>query len=203
MENVELLGHASIKLTGDKVVYIDPFQLQGGEPADIILITHSHQDHCSIEDVTKIIKEDTAIITVADCQSKLSKLQKPITLVEPGNELIVKGVKINVVPAYNTDKDFHPKENQWVGFVIEMNQQHYYHAGDTDVIPEMSELGKIDVAFLPVGGTYTMNAEQAAKAANLIKAKISVPMHYGAIVGDTNDAEKFKELVQGNVEILN
>lgn len=202
MENVEWLGHASIKLTGEKIIYIDPWKIKGDEKADIILITHEHYDHCSAEDIVKILKNDTAIITVADCQSKLMKLNRPISLVEPGKKLNVKGVVIETVPAYNINKSFHPKENGWVGYIINMNSKRYYHAGDTDFIPEMASLRNIDVAFLPIGGTYTMDVKEAAKAANTIKAKITAPMHFGDIVGSRSDAEKFKGLVQGRVEIL-
>ena len=203
MENIKWLGHASIKITGEKVVYIDPYQINEEEKADIVLITHSHYDHCSPEDIQKILKEDTVILTVPDSQSKLVRLEIPLTLVKPGDKLNVKGVKIEVVSAYNIGKQFHPKENSWVGYVVEMNNKRYYHAGDTDLIPEMSQLKNIDVAFLPVGGTYTMNAEEAAQAANTIKAKITVPIHYGNIVGSKQDAEKLKSLVQGEVIILN
>lgn len=202
IQDVKWLGHAGIKITGDKVVYMDPYKIKGDEPADIILITHEHYDHCSPDDVAKILKNDTAIITVADCQSKLNKLDSPMTLVKPGDRLKVKGIRIEVTPAYNIDKQFHPKENSWVGFVVEMNGKRYYHAGDTDFIPEMAQLKNIDVAFLPIGGTYTMDAAKAANAANTIKAKITVPIHYGSIVGSREDAERFKRLVNGEVIIF-
>lgn len=194
MQDFRVLGHASVKITGQKVIYIDPFQIKDSEKADIILVTHDHYDHCSQEDIKKILKQDTVIITVADCQSKLARLERPLTLVKPGDKLNVNGVVIEVVPAYNIVKRFHAKENQWVGYVVNANKKRYYHAGDTDFIPEMAQLKNIDVAFLPIGGTYTMNPEEAAKAANAIKAKITVPIHYGGVIGTREDAEKFKKL---------
>lgn len=201
--NVEWLGHASFVFKNDKVVYIDPFKIKGGEKADLILITHEHYDHCSIEDLNKIVKSETIIITVPDCQSKLSNLRiANITLVRPGNKINIKGTMIEVVPAYNTNKKFHPKANEWVGYIITINGKRVYHAGDTDYIPEMKNLKDIDIALVPVSGTYVMTAEEAAKAVNEFKPKIAIPMHYGSIVGQSSDAEKFRSLAKVKVEIL-
>lgn len=202
IENIKWLGHASFRLTGEKTVYIDPWKIKGGDKADIILITHEHYDHCSPEDVAKITKNDTVIVAVADCQSKLLKLDREIRLVEPGKKLNIRGVLVEAVPAYNINKRFHPKDNQWVGYVVTINGKRIYHAGDTDLIPEMSQLKGIDVALLPVGGTYTMNADEAAKAAEIIRPKVAVPMHVGDIVGTKKDIERFKSLSKVPVEVL-
>jgi len=202
VENIKWLGHASFKLTGEKIIYIDPWKIKGGEKADIVLITHEHYDHCSPEDIARIVKEDTVIVTVADCQSKVLKSNKEIKLVEPGTKVNVKGIQIEAVPAYNTNKQYHLKENQWVGFIVTINGKRIYHAGDTDFIPEMSQLKNIDVALLPIGGTYTMNAQEAAQAANTIKPKVAVPMHVGDIVGSRADIEKFKSLTRVPVTVL-
>ncbi|MBU1201150.1 MAG: MBL fold metallo-hydrolase [Nanoarchaeota archaeon] len=204
------LAHDGFKIKADKVVYIDPFKLESeSEKADLVLITHEHYDHCSIDDVKKVSNQNTIIITVADCQSKLSGLDvKNITLVEPGNKVRLLGLEIEVVPAYNVDKfrspgiPFHSKENNWVGFIITVNDKRIYHAGDTDKIPEMSDLKDIDVALLPVSGTYVMTATEAAQACKLINPKLAIPMHYGSIVGTTTDAETFKRLAPCRVEIL-
>ena len=193
LENIELLKHDSVKIKNNVVIYIDPFKIEEGEKADLILVTHQHYDHCSREDIAKLQKNDTVIVTVADCQSKLNN-SIHVKLVKPGDVVEVKGVKIEAVPAYNIGKPFHPKENAWVGFVVEVDGKRIYHAGDTDLIPEMSRLKGIDIALLPVSGTYVMTAEEAAKAASIIKPGVSVPMHYGEIVGSKSDAEKFKEL---------
>lgn len=200
---IEWLGHAGFKIKTDKVVYIDPFQLQSAEPADIILISHGHYDHCSVADIRKVSNPNTLIFTTPDCSSKLTDIDvKNITLVKPGDKLNVNGIKLELVPAYNIGKQFHPKENGWVGFILEINGKRIYHAGDTDATPEMEALQNIDVAMVPVGGTYTMTAEEAANAVNAFKPRIAIPMHYGSIVGTAEDAGKFKELCKCQVEIL-
>ncbi|MBN2052101.1 MBL fold metallo-hydrolase [Candidatus Woesearchaeota archaeon] len=204
--NIELLNHASVKIKDKKIIYIDPFELSQGtslEKADIVLITHEHYDHCSPKDVAKISNENTIIITVADCQSKLSGLKiKGIALIEPGKSIMADGVKITAVPAYNVNKAFHPKQNDWVGFIVEMDGVRVYHAGDSDLIPEMKNI-ETDIALLPVGGTYTMNAREAAQATKTFKrCKIAIPMHYGTIVGTASDAETFKNNAGCEVKIL-
>jgi len=205
--DIELLKHASVKIKNRKVIYIDPFELiEGGkglEKADVILITHEHYDHCSPKDIEKIVKPETIIITVADCQSKLNHLNvKGIALIEPGKTISLGDEKVTAVPAYNINKSFHQKENHWVGFIIEMDGVRVYHAGDTDLIPEMKSID-VDIALLPVGGTYTMNAKEAAQATKTFKrCKIAIPIHYGSIVGSGSDAETFKQNAGCEVKIL-
>lgn len=138
------------------------------------------------------------IVTVADCADKF---RGDVRIMKPGDSLKIEGVAIEAVPAYNTDKPNHPKVNGWVGFIIEMGGSRIYHAGDTDLIPEMDEI-KADIALLPVGGTYTMTAEEAAQAAERINPQVAIPMHYGEIVGSRADAEKFKRLCSCEVRIL-
>jgi len=203
--DIELLNHASVKIKDKKTIYIDPFELSGPglDKADIVLITHEHYDHCSPKDVAKISTENTIVITVADCQSKLSGLKiKGIALIEPGKSINVDNVKITAVPAYNVNKHFHPKENDWVGFIVEMDGIRVYHSGDTDLIPEMKNID-VDIALLPVGGTYTMNGKEAAQATKTFKrCKIAIPMHYGTVVGTGSDAETFKNNAGCEVKIL-
>lgn len=203
---IELLNHASVRIKNKKTIYIDPFELIGDhdlEKADIILITHPHYDHCSPRDIEKISNENTLIITVPDAQSKLSNLKvKGITVIEPGKTIKINNEKVSAVPAYNIKKQFHPKDNDWVGFIVEMNGVRIYHAGDTDLIPEMKNI-ETDIALLPVGGTYTMNATEAAEATRAFKkCKIAIPIHYGAIIGTGSDAETFKEKAACEVKIL-
>ncbi|MFQ6001401.1 MAG: MBL fold metallo-hydrolase [Anaerolineae bacterium] len=198
IEKISWLGHASFKIEDDKVVYIDPWKLGRAESADIILVTHSHYDHCSPQDVARLQKEGTVIITVADCAGKF---RGDVRVLKPGDSLKIDRVTIEAVPAYNTDKPNHPKAAGWVGFIIEMGGSRIYHAGDTDLIPEMDEI-KADIALLPVGGTYTMTAEEAAQAAERINPQVAIPMHYGEIVGSRADAEKFKRLCSCEVRIL-
>jgi L-ascorbate metabolism protein UlaG (beta-lactamase superfamily) len=208
------LGHSGFLIKNSKVIYIDPYQIKdNSEKADLIFITHSHQDHCSIADMQKIVQDGTRIIMPADCQSKITKFTVSIKMeiVEPGQELSLGEIKVSVLPAYNLDKHFHSKEELWVGYLIKMEDVLIYHAGDSDFIPEMQKLtgykqpGKEFVALLPVGGRFTMSAEEAAEAAKLIKPSLAIPMHWGSIVGGEEDAKEFKELCEENnirVEIL-
>jgi len=203
--NIELkwLGHAGFLIKNSRVIYIDPYNIKSGlEKADLILITHSHYDHCSVADLDKIVKKGTTIVIPADCQSKITKFKVPVhmEIVEPGHELNLGKVKIDIFPAYNKDKPFHPKDEGWVGYLLKMNNVLIYHAGDTDEIPEMQKLtghggnGKDFIALLPVGGRFTMTAEEAADAAQLIKPSLAIPMHYASIVGSDEDAQEFCKL---------
>ncbi len=197
LEKIKWLGHASFKITGEKLIYIDPWKLKDKEPADIILITHSHYDHFSPGDIEMVKKDGTVFITISEVARKLKGALKTV---KAGDKLTVEGIDIEVVPAYNIDKPYHPK-GEGIGFIITVGGERIYHAGDTDLIPEMDTI-TTDVALLPVGGTYTMDAEEAAKAANKIKPRVAIPMHYGTIVGSEKDAERFKELCDLEVAIL-
>lgn len=197
VKKITWLGHDAIRLEGSTVVYFDPYQIGTTRPADLILVSHDHFDHCSPEDVEKIQKSDTTIVTDA---SSAEKLKGDVRVVAPGDRLQVKGVQIEVLPAYNTNKEFHPKAAAMLAFVVTLDGVRYYHAGDTDFIPEMKNL-TVDVAFLPVSGTYVMTAEEAVEAAKAIKPKLAIPMHYGAIVGSEDDAVRFKEALKGQVEV--
>lgn len=194
---ISWLGHAGFRIKDkNNVIYIDPFQLPNenyeNEKADIIFITHSHYDHCSIEDIKKIMKSDSLVICTSDVQSKIRKVGDNIQvkIIEPGMSFKISGINVKTVNAYNIGKSFHPKNNYWVGYIIEINGSKIYHAGDTDVIPEMNII-KSNIILLPVGGTYTMNSYEAAKAAEIIKPEIAIPMHWGSIIGSRKDAEVF------------
>ncbi len=212
--NLEWLGHAGFLIKNSRVIYIDPYNIKDGLPkADIVLITHSHYDHCSMEDLQKIVQDGTRIFIPADCQSKIVRFDLDIrmTILEPGQEINLNEVRICAFPAYNLDKSFHPKQEAWIGYLIKMDDLIIYHAGDTDKIEEMQKLtgykqpGKEFIALLPVGGRFTMNAEEAAEAAKVIKPTIAIPMHYGSIVGSKEDAEEFKDICKEsgiNVNVL-
>jgi L-ascorbate metabolism protein UlaG (beta-lactamase superfamily) len=198
-EKIKWLGHASFRIDGSQsVVYIDPWKLKSAVPADVICITHSHFDHLSEEDVAKIRKATTVIIGPPDCQAGFGAAFKAVT---PGGSHTVGDVKVEAVPAYNTDKDFHPKSNNWVGYILTVDGVRVYHTGDTDIIPEMGGL-QVDVALLPVGGTYTMTVNQAASAVAKIRPKVAVPMHCGDIVGTLKDRETFQSHSEVPVVIL-
>lgn len=198
IENIHWLGHDTFKITGEKIIYTDPYEIKENDPADIILITHDHYDHCSLDDVKKIQGPNTVIVTTEDCAKKLSG---DIRIMKSGDAISVDGINIEAVPAYNTNKDFHTKDRGWIGFIFTVDGRRIYLAGDTDRIPEMKDF-RADIALLPVSGTYVMTAEEAVEAALDIQPKIAIPMHYGAIVGDRNDAEKFAEKLTGKIVVV-
>ena len=180
-------------------IYIDPSKIGEGRPsADLILITHAHGDHCSPADIKRIYKADTVIVSSSPVAKILSF---PVRVVKPGDRLRMKGVTIEVLYAYNIHNPFHPKSNDILGYLFETDGTRIYHAGDTDHIPEMKDI-KADIAMLPIGGTFTMNAKAASEAANVIKPKIAIPMHWGGGLGSKKDAEEFKKLCIGEVQIL-
>lgn len=202
---VEVLCHSSIKITEDKIIYIDPFKVNTNyNDADYIFCTHSHYDHFSPEDIEKVKKDDTILIIPKDIMNEAVKLfeKEKIFIVEPEKQYNINGLRFVTTYAYNINKEFHPKENRWVGYIIEINNKKYYIAGDTDNIEEIQNI-ECDIALIPIGGTYTMNYIEAAELANKLKAKEVIPTHYGSIVGDKQDALKFKELVKNkSVKIL-
>lgn len=207
--NVHWLGHDSFVLAGSKTVIIDPFKAQGNFKADVLLISHEHSDHLSEDDIKRFTNPGTTIVAPNICESALKKFPNDKKFVMPGTKTEVKGLTIETIPAYNLNKFrepgkvFHPKADGRVGYIITLDKVRFYHAGDSDATPEMKAVD-VDVAFLPVSGTYVMTAPEAADAAKVMKAKVVVPMHWGAIVGSKADAESFKRLVAGTrtVEIL-
>ena len=197
LDKISWLGHSSIKIKTDKIIYIDPWKIKDEEKADLVLISHNHGDHLSPSDVRKIQKNDTVIITTGDCASQL---QGDIRIVKPGDVINAHGVTVAATPSYNLSKSFHPKASGWIGFVITVEGKRIYYAGDTDFVPEMRDI-KADMMIMPVGGTYTMTAEEAAQAVNFVKPKVAIPIHWGDIVGSATDAAKFKKLCQVLVTI--
>lgn len=198
LRNVRWLGHASVVVGGTKTVYVDPWEVSATDPADVILITHDHYDHLSLPDIDKLARADTAIVGPAMCREKLGSR---LTVIEPGAGLTVHGVDVEALPAYNPKKQFHPPSYGGLGFVFTVDDVRYYHTGDTDRIHEMGTV-RADVAFLPVGGKYTMDAAEAAEVPTLVRARVAVPMHYGKIVGEQADAQKFARLCKVPVVIL-
>ncbi len=208
-ENLNWIGHASFYIkSGGFIIYIDPFnvseRIASSNKADLILVTHAHFDHFSKPDIEKIKKEDTLIITSTQTMNE----GKNVKIAKPGFKHNFNGISIEAVPAYNTVKErlgFHPKANEWVGYVLDVDDGTIYHAGDTDFVPEMKKLKGIDLALLPMGGTYTMNTDEAIEAANAIDAKKVAPMHYKNLLGKDGSAlaeQKFSKNVK-NALLLN
>jgi L-ascorbate metabolism protein UlaG (beta-lactamase superfamily) len=203
--HIHWLGHDSFRIEAPAcVIYIDPWKIQRGPPADLILITHEHRDHCSPEDVAKLQRDDTVIVTI---EAAAARLSGDIRIVTPGTELVVKDIPIRAVPAYNVNKfrspgvPFHPPEAGHVGFIITVEGDRIYHTGDADFIPEMAALD-VDIALLPVSGTYVMTAEEAAEAAAAIQPQVAIPMHVGEGIGALEDAQRFADQASVPVTIL-
>ena len=203
LENVEVLYHSSIKIKDNKIIYIDPFKIDKDyNDADIVFITHDHFDHYSEEDIDKVINENTTIIIPEELLTKILRKginKNAVITVESNKEYMVQGIKFETIPAYNTNKTFHPKENDWVGYIITLDGIRYYIAGDTDITEENRKV-KCDVAFVPVGGTYTMDFKEVAQLINEIQPKIAVPIHYGSVVGTKQDATDFIKLLHPSIK---
>jgi len=195
---IEWLGHATVLIRGERTVMVDPWKVSGGERVDLVLVTHGHFDHCSPEDVAKVSGPQTEVVAPADAAAKLGEGVKTIL---PGEAVNVAGVKVEAVPAYNVGKSFHPKDNRWVGYVVTMGGERVYVAGDTDRTAEMDAV-KADVALLPVGGTYTMTAEEAAGAADAMGVSLAIPIHFGDVVGSEADARRFEAACNVPVKVL-
>ncbi len=205
VSKIHWLGHDTFRIEDDgMVIYLDPWKLEDGPPADLILISHDHSDHCSPADVAKIQRPESAVVTIAAAAAKLDGW---IEVVGPGDKLTVKGIPIEAVPAYNVTKfrspgvPFHPKEAGHVGFILTVGGYRVYHTGDTDLIPEMGSF-QVDIALLPVSGTYVMTADEAVEAADILQPKLAIPMHVGAGIGGMTDAERFKTEASVPVQVL-
>ena len=204
LNGIECLGHSTIKISKlSKTIYIDPYNIkEEPQDADIIFITHNHYDHYSPQDINKIKKQNTIIVITQDLYNEVQEIgfgSNNIIMVKPNENYEISNINVSTVPAYNTNKKFHPKENNWVGYIIKIENTTYYIAGDTDITEENKKV-KCNVAFVPVGGTYTMNAKEASELINEIQPQIAVPIHYGSIVGTKQDAIDFKNLLNTNIE---
>jgi L-ascorbate metabolism protein UlaG (beta-lactamase superfamily) len=204
LERFTWFRQSALRFAGDGfTVYIDPWGTTGEDPpADVILITHAHADHFQPQEIERLSGAGTKLVAPHDVARELSG---DVSVVAPGDSIEVSGISVQAVPAYNVHPDRlnnHPKTNRWVGYILELEGKAYYHAGDTDHTPELDEV-KTDVAFLPIGGTYTMDPAEAAGLARSISPQIAVPMHYGFVVGSPKDAETFRlEAAPVTVEVL-
>ncbi|HEY4612145.1 MAG TPA: MBL fold metallo-hydrolase [Bacteroidota bacterium] len=195
-QHIHWLGHATFRIEdGSKQLYIDPWKLPANSPkADVIFITHAHYDHFSQEDIARIKKESTAFFAPKDIAYQI---EGTVISVAPNQTYTLGDLKIKTVHAYNIGKQFHPKQNNWVGDIMTLStEQKIYHSGDTDFTPEMRTV-VTDFALLPCGGTYTMSGKEAGEAANTFKPQSVIPMHWGDIVGAKADAEEVKKFFKG------
>jgi L-ascorbate metabolism protein UlaG (beta-lactamase superfamily) len=209
LDSIEWLGHAGFRIRAPGVtIYIDPYRVSGGPPADLILVTHGHYDHYSPQDVERLTGDATWLVAPAAVAERAAGR---VAAIAPGEELElepVPGVSVAAVAAYNTSKRdsegrlFHPREAGLVGFDVNVRGERLYHSGDTDVIPEMDAVAGVDVALLPVSGTYVMTAGEAAEAARRIRPRVAVPMHWGEHIGTRADADAFAEQATVPVRIL-
>ena len=204
-EKIEVLTHSSIRIkSGFGTIYIDPFNMKT-EPHDaaFILVTHDHYDHFSPEDIAKAAGDDTILVVPEKMKGKAKEaagLVKEIRTVKAGDRQEVNGFEFEAVPAYNIMKPFHPKSAGWVGYILLLDGQRVYIAGDTDATKEAGEV-KCDIALVPIGGTYTMDAKQAAELVNTICPNVAIPTHYGNIVGKPKDADTFAKNVKDPVKV--
>ena len=205
--NIDVIAQNAIKIkvNDGKIIYIDPFKLEDNmEQADYIFITHSHYDHFSPEDILKIKKEDTKIVVTMDLIQKVYELgfdNQDIMQVIPNNEYDFYDLRFRTIPAYNVNKEFHKKEYNWVSYILEIEDKIIYIAGDTDITDEARKV-KCDIALVPVGGTFTMNAEEAVELIKcVLPTKYAIPTHYQTLVGSREDAIKFKNMLDGIVEV--
>ena len=210
LDSIEWLGHSGFRVrVGRAVVYIDPYRVaDDAPPADLILVTHGHYDHFSPQDVERLTTRDTWLVGPAAVAERVSG---QVHSIAPGEDLedeLVRGVHVAAIAAYNTSKrgpdgePFHPREAGWVGYEVNVRGERLYHSGDTDVIPEMDSVTGVDVALLPVSGTYVMTPQEAAEAARRIQPRVAVPMHWGEHLGTMDDARAFAERADVEVRIM-
>ncbi len=191
IDAITWFDHASFLLRGERTVYIDPWEIPGGPVADLVLVSHSHYDHLSLPDIQKVAGPETVVLASPDCAAKLPGLR--VLPLAPGEVATVAGLRVEGVAAYNLNKKFHPRAQNWLGFVLTFGGERIYYAGDTDATPELMQV-QADGVLAPVGGTYTMDAAEAAAAVDQIRPKWAVPYHWGKIVGGRDDAELFAAL---------
>jgi len=201
MEPIIVNKQSSIRINGSKVLYFDPLECEAKHDADYIFITHPHFDHFSLLAILELKKENTVFITPKDIVEELLSIgisEEYIIVVAPNKSYALKNISFSTIPAYNLHKKNHKKEMGWVGYIVELDNVIYYIAGDTDMTKEAKEV-KCDVAFLPVGGVYTMDCLEAANLCNIIKPKLAIPTHYGYVTGTQKDAEVFKKRLEKGI----
>ena len=197
--NISINKHSSIRIESDKVIYFDPYLIaEESHDADIIFITHDHYDHFSVEDIKKVEKEDTVFVIPENMYNLLGG--ENVVTMNPNDKGIVEGMDVMAVPSYNPNKPFHPKEKEYVGYLVRIGGKTVYVAGDCDLNDDNRKI-RCDIALVPVGGKYTMDYREAAELVNLIKPELAIPTHYGDLVGDKDAGEKFAKLVDPAIQV--
>ncbi len=203
-ENITVNTQSSIKIILDKIIYFDPFKIENDiHDADIIFITHSHYDHFDLDSINNIKNSETIVVAPASMKEEINSIKfKDYIFLNTNEDIEVNGINIKTIPAYNNEKSFHPRENNWLGYVITYNNISYYIAGDTDKTEEAEKV-KCDIAFIPIGGYYTMDVIEAVELVKIINPKVVIPIHYGSIIGNREDGLSLKEkLTDTNIEVI-
>lgn len=205
IDKIDVFTHSSIRIKGSVTVYVDPFKITDEtHDADYVLITHQHYDHFSPEDIRKVIRDTTILVSpesMVDDAMELEREVKEIVAMKPGESRELEDLDIEAIPAYNTLKPFHPKRANWLGYVLKLDGKRIYIAGDTGLTKESKQV-KCDIAMIPIGGTYTMDAKRAADLINIITPEYAIPTHYGSVVGKPSDAKSFAKLVKEPVKVV-
>lgn len=205
LERIQVNTHSSVRIETEGIVlYVDPFRLRE-EPhdADLIFLTHEHFDHFSPEDIARVIKDSAVFVlptSIAETTASVTQ-GHPVVTVTPGQSAQAAGIPFETVRAYNPGKSFHPRERDWVGYVLTVEGLRIYVAGDTDATREAAGV-RCDVALLPIGGKYTMDPDEAAALANRIRPAVVVPIHYGSVAGTAEDFQRFAARVDPGIRVV-
>lgn len=202
--NIEINTQSSIRLGFDKVIYFDPYKIQNDKhDADIIFITHNHYDHMDSESIERVKNYNTVVVAPKSMEDIISKIEfSNYIYLEPFDETNIDNINIKTIPAYNNEKQFHPRANNWLGYIVTIDNTTYYIAGDTDVTEETNNV-KCDIAFIPIGGHFTMDVEEATELIKRINPKIVIPIHYGTIIGKPTYGKVLKEnLSNTDIEVI-
>lgn len=204
INNIEVNTQSSIRLGFDKVIYFDPYKIETDRhDADIIFITHNHYDHMDNESIEKVKNDITIVVAPKSMEDVISKIEfSDYIYLEPFDETNLDNINIKTIPAYNNEKQFHPRINNWLGYIVTIDNTTYYIAGDTDITEEANNI-KCDIAFIPISGHFTMDVKEATELVKRINPKIVIPIHYGSIIGEPTYGKVLKEnLSNTNIKVI-
>ena len=204
ISNIEINTQSSIKLTLDKIIYFDPYKIEDNKhDADIIFITHNHYDHMDNESIEKVKSENTIIVAPKSMEEIIKNIEfRDYIFLNPGDDINIDNINVKAIPAYNIEKTFHPRENNWLGYIVTYNNISYYVAGDTDKTEDNEKI-KCDIALIPIGGHFTMDVFEASELIRIINPSIVIPIHYGSIIGDILDGKKLADILSDtNIEVI-